>query len=87
LQNLTVKNLRGESKNMQRTKQTKRMFYLGPLLTGMLSLAGATWAIEVGDKAPDFKLPATTGVDIALGDFKGKKFVLLEFYGAAFVPA
>lgn len=43
-------------------------------------------ALEVGDKAPDFKLPATTGSDISLGDFKGKKFVLLEFYGAAFVP-
>jgi peroxiredoxin len=40
----------------------------------------------MGEKTPDFKLPATTGVDISLSDFKGKKFVLLEFYGAAFVP-
>ncbi len=52
----------------------------------LLIKAGVVSAIEVGDKAPDFKLPATTGVDISLGDFRGKKFVLLEFYGAAFVP-
>jgi peroxiredoxin Q/BCP len=52
----------------------------------LLIKAGVVSAIEVGDKAPDFKLPATTGVDISLGDFTGKKFVLLEFYGAAFVP-
>ena len=29
---------------------------------------------------------ATTGLDIALSDFKGKKWVLLEFYGADFAP-
>ena len=56
------------------------------ILIGLLGTAGVTAALEVGDKAPDFKLPATTGVDISLSDFKGKKFVMLEFYGAAFVP-
>jgi peroxiredoxin len=34
-----------------------------------------------------FKLPSTTGADIALSDFRGKKWVLLEFYGADFAPA
>lgn len=43
-------------------------------------------AVEVGAPAPQFKLPATTGADIALRDFKGKKWVFLEFYGADFAP-
>ncbi len=43
-------------------------------------------AVEVGEPAPDFKLPSTTGGDISLSDFRGKKFVLLEFYGADFSP-
>jgi cytochrome oxidase Cu insertion factor (SCO1/SenC/PrrC family) len=43
-------------------------------------------AVEVGDRAPDFTLPSTNGVDISLKDFRGKKWVFLEFYAAAFVP-
>lgn len=43
-------------------------------------------AVEVGEPAPDFKLPSTMGRDISLGDFRGKKWVLLEFYGADFAP-
>ena len=43
-------------------------------------------AVEVGDRAPDFTLPSTSGVDISLHDFRGKKWVFLEFYAAAFVP-
>lgn len=51
-------------------------------------LLGPTWAaaIEVGDRAPDFRLPSTSGVDISLSDFSGKKIVFLEFYGADFQP-
>src|SRR2546422_2895417 len=41
-------------------------------------------AVEVGEPAPGFTLPSTTGTDISLSDFKGKKFVFLEFYGADF---
>ena len=48
--------------------------------------AGPAFAVEAGQPAPDFKLPATTGGDISLADFRGKKWVLLEFYGADFVP-
>jgi hypothetical protein len=44
--------------------------------------AGST----VGDTAPDFTLPATTGGVISLGQFRGKRLVLLEFYGADFSP-
>ena len=66
--------------------QVKNLFFLAVLLAGGLSVAGAAWAIEVGDKAPDFKLPATTGLDVSLSDFRGKKWVLVEFYGADFQP-
>ena len=47
---------------------------------------GVASAVEVGEPAPGFTLPATTGGDLSLGDFKGKKYVLLEFYGADFAP-
>lgn len=43
-------------------------------------------AVEVGQPAPDFKLPSTTGLDISLSDFKDKKWVFLEFYGSDFTP-
>jgi AhpC/TSA family len=43
-------------------------------------------AVEAGSPAPDFKLPSTNGLDISLGDYKGKKWVFLEFYGSDFAP-
>jgi hypothetical protein len=65
--------------------------FAGALLGVALAVAsiiGArpTSAVEVGQPAPDFKLASTTGVDVSLGDFRGKKWVLLEFYGHDFVP-
>jgi peroxiredoxin len=47
---------------------------------------GSARAVEVGEPAPTFTLAATTGGDISLKDYRGKKWVLLEFYGADFVP-
>lgn len=47
---------------------------------------GAAGAVEVGQPAPNFTLPSTLGGDISLSDFRGKKWVLLEFYGADFAP-
>ena len=35
--------------------------------------------IQVGDMAPEFCLPATTG-EICLSDFQSKKMVVLYFY-------
>ena len=32
--------------------------------------------MEVGSVVPDFKLPSTTGKEIALSDYLGKKVVL-----------
>jgi hypothetical protein len=59
------------------------------LLLGGWSLAGPEPVAaepKVGDRAPDFTLPATTGGTIHLSQFRGKKLVLLEFYGADFSP-
>jgi hypothetical protein len=47
---------------------------------------GSARAVEVGEPAPTFSLASTTGADISLNDFRGKKWVLLEFYGADFAP-
>lgn len=40
--------------------------------------------LKVGDVAPDFTLPSTTGQPVKLSDFRGKKNVVLAFFPAAF---
>jgi hypothetical protein len=40
--------------------------------------------LKVGDAAPNFTLPATTGGRVTLADFKGKSNVVLAFFPAAF---
>ena len=62
----------------------KSLFLSSVLLTGVLGVAGVATALEVGEKAPDFTLPSTTGEKISLSQFQGKKPVLLEFYVADF---
>ena len=42
--------------------------------------------LQVGSKAPDFTVKDHRGQDVSLGDFKGKSFVFLEFYGNDFAP-
>ena len=37
-------------------------------------------SLHVGDRAPDFRLPALRGGEVALSDFLGKKNVVLFFY-------
>ena len=41
--------------------------------------------LRVGDTAPDFILPDSTGGKIALSDYRGKN-VVLAFYPAAWTP-
>lgn len=53
---------------------------------GGLAGVPAAAALEIGDRAPDFSLVSTTGAKISLGQFRGKKIVLLEFYGTDFAP-
>jgi AhpC/TSA family protein len=72
---------------MLMTGRALGMFVSGAAMT-LLSLGhpGPSAALEVGQPAPDFSLPSTTGPDITLGEFKGKKWVFLEFYGSDFAP-
>ncbi len=56
--------------------------FLGAALAAAL-LPAATH-LKVGDKAPDFTLPATTGGKISLADYIGKKIVVVGFFPAAF---
>ena len=41
-------------------------------------------ALHVGDRAPDFSLPATTAETVSLADYLRKKPVVLFFYLWAF---
>ena len=68
------------------TKRQNSLLLTGLILAGLLGATRVSSAIEVGEKAPDFKLPATTGTDISLSEFRGKKWVLVEFYGVDFAP-
>ena len=67
-------------------KHRKRLLVLGLLIFGPFARAGMSSALDIGDKAPEFTLPATTGEKISLSQFRGKKIVLLEFYGADYSP-
>ena len=63
-----------------------RRLAMAVLLSSALLGLGASYvlALQVGDKAPDFSLPATTAEAIKLADFVGKKPVVLFFYIGAF---
>ncbi len=61
-------------------KKAEGLVLLNILLAGMLGATGVARALEVGDKAPGFSLPSTTGEKISLSQFRGKKHVLLAFY-------
>jgi AhpC/TSA family len=64
-----------------RMRMSSVVLVLGALL---LLGAGHVMALQVGDKAPDFSLPATTAEKISLADFVGKKPVVVFFYVYAF---
>ncbi len=40
--------------------------------------------LKVGDMAPDFSVPTTTGKPFKLSDYKGKNGVVVAFFPAAF---
>jgi peroxiredoxin Q/BCP len=59
-----------------------RMQTRGMLIaTALLSVAAA---LPVGQTAPEFSRPSSTGKDIALREFKGKRTVVLAFFPKAF---
>ena len=55
-------------------------------VSSVLGASRPAEAVEVGAAAPAFTLASTMGGDVSLKDFRGKKWVLLEFYGADFAP-
>jgi peroxiredoxin len=59
---------------------TRCVWLLSALLAGGLVTANLATAVEVGEQAPDFTLPSTTGGMISLSQFRGQKLVLLEFH-------
>lgn len=59
----------------------KRLFALLSLLPALALCGGA---LKVGDPAPGFSLPASTGKTVTLSEFQGKSTVVLAFYPKAF---
>ncbi len=59
-------------------------FLVALALVFVLPVASA--GVEVGENAPDFELPSTTGGKIRLRDFASKQNVILEFYVLDFSP-
>jgi peroxiredoxin len=49
-------------------------------------VSGSAAALEVGDKAPAFTLPATTAEKLSLAEYAGKKNVVLFGFIGAFTP-
>jgi peroxiredoxin Q/BCP len=70
---------RGEKSRMV-TRQEKSLLLVGLLVAALVGSTRLSSALEVGDNAPDFTLPSTNGKKISLSQFRGKKYVLLEFY-------
>jgi peroxiredoxin len=53
---------------------------------GKLKPTDSVLKVKVGDKAPDFTLPAVSGGRVALSQYLGKKNVVLSFVPAAWTP-
>jgi len=53
---------------------------------GKLNPRDSVLKVKVGDRAPDFTLPAVGGGKISLGDYLGKKNVVISFVPAAWTP-
>jgi len=51
-----------------------------------MPLFGTSATLKVGGRAPDFSLPDQNGKVVKLGDFHGKKAVVLAFYIRASTP-
>jgi AhpC/TSA family len=71
-----------EMKMKWRSRPLLAMILAGGMLW-LLSVGGAT-ALQVGDQAPTFSLPATTAENVSLADYLGHKHVVVFFYIAAF---
>lgn len=43
-------------------------------------------SLSVGDRAPDFSLPSTKKETTTLSEYRGKKNIVVAFYGMDFTP-
>ena len=78
--------LKSRGRNVWIKKTPEEFARFRPASLGLFATARVSSALDVGDKAPEFTLPATTGEKISLSQFRGNKIVLLEFYGADYSP-
>jgi len=53
---------------------------------GKLKPRDSVLKVKVGDRAPDFTLPAVSGGKVSLSDYLGKKNVVISFVPAAWTP-
>ncbi len=53
---------------------------------GQLKPVDSLLRVKIGGRAPDFDLPAVSGEKISLGQYRGKKNVVLSFVPAAWTP-
>jgi len=54
--------------------------------TGKLKPTDSVLRVKVGDRAPDFTLPAVSGGEVTLSQYRGKKHVVVSFVPAAWTP-
>jgi peroxiredoxin Q/BCP len=58
--------------------------FIAMALAFLLPAEGDVVKLKMGDEAPAFSLPASTGKTITLSEFKGRKKVVLAFFPKAF---
>lgn len=68
---------------MRRTEIVVTLLIAALLVVGT---AAPVAALQVGEKAPDFTLPATTAEKFSLSQFQGKSNVVLFGFIGAFTP-
>ena len=56
------------------------------LSVSLLAGPGAAYALDVGEKAPDFELASTQSGKFKLSEVAGKKNVIIQFYVLDFTP-
>ena len=67
----------------QVTRQLIRLLSVAAMLV-LYSMSQAAAALDVGDKMPDFSLPASDGKTYTLAQFHGKQPVVIAFFPKAF---
>ena len=69
----------------RRVKHISMLLAFGLLVVVTMGVSVSA-AVEVGDQAPDFDLPGTSGENVSLSQFRGKNHVLVHFYSMDFNP-